>query len=127
MTGFGTMVLTFVETGQVGSLSTRVGDGTHVPVDTSLPGSIVESVEEVEEHGTDILLATISPINSHFIVCLSTGNSAGNLILLPGPAAAPDDKGQDEKTNERSLGANTSADVASIEGITEDHSTNNLR
>lgn len=126
---FGGNDLTLVETSQVGSLAARVGESTHVPVDAGLPSSIVHAVEEVEEHGCDELLLTISPVNGVESTVLGgfLDFATSHLILLPGISTSPDGKGQDEESSERDLGANTSSNVASVKGIAKDESADNLR
>lgn len=86
---------TLVEASQIGSLATRVGESAHVPVDARLPDSIVETVKEVEENGAESLAAGVGPVQLAdlvrigFVIEIGTGV----LLLLPGPATAPDNKG----------------------------------
>ena len=77
-----------------------------------MPGGIVESVEEVQEHGADVVL-TIGEVED-------VGVGGTGVGLLEGVAAAPDGEGQDEQDTPGDLGTERAADAADVEQDTPD-------
>ena len=90
----------------------------YIPVNACLPCSIVESVEEVQEHRSNIFSA-IGPVK-----LLDHGRTG--VRLLEGIAAAPDDEGEAEKDNPGDLGSRGAANLAHIEQHTPDGGSNDL-
>ena len=106
-----------VKTGHVGSLAARVGHGTHVPVDASLPDGVVETVEDVKEHGADI--AAVRPVHRDCEVLIAGGGGAVHLLHLVLVAATPDDEGEGKENAEGDLAANGAAELREVEGIAD--------
>ena len=96
----------------------------NLPVNASLPRSIVKPIEHVQEHGSDILLSTIRPIDRDKVV--SSRLLASRLILLPRVSAAPDSESQDDKTNEAALGANRASGTRKVQSVADDDGAENL-
>lgn len=111
-------------TSHISGLSARVGQGAHVPVDASLPDGIVHAVGKVQNHRSNVLLSAISEVNLD--VVLLGGDLTRRLCLLPGPAATPDSKGQDDQGDKRSTSTSGSAGLGVIEGPAVDHGADNL-
>ena len=99
----------------------RDNDKKNVPVDGGLPESIIEAVEEVEEHGADV--AVISPVGRDEV---ETSDGSTGVGLLVSVATSPDDHGEDEEGNPRNLGSKGTANSIHIEEITQDGSGDDL-
>lgn len=120
---------TLVETSQVGSLTTGVGQSTHVPVDAGLPDGIEEAVEEVEEHATEVVavlpvdpgevVEAISAVHNSIFTC--------GLILLPGVTSAPDAHGEDKEEDERDSSTLGASEALHVEEVTVDDGADDLR
>ena len=92
-----------------------------LPVYGGLPKSIIEAIEEVEEHRPDI--AMVSPISWDEGGVRDGGTGIG---LLVGIATSPDDHGEDEKRDPRNLGSKATANTLDVEKVTQDGSGNDL-
>lgn len=114
---------TLVETGKVGSLTTRVRERTHEPVDASLPCRIVETVEHIQEHGTDV--TSVLEVNTD--KALDRGNPALGLLGLPSITTTPDDHGDEEKRAQCTLGSRRTAKTSNVKGESKYESTDDLR
>ncbi|TKW55711.1 hypothetical protein CTA1_9858 [Colletotrichum tanaceti] len=114
-----------VKTGEVGGLAGRVGQGAHVPVDARLPDSVEEAVKHVEEHGPDVHVAAVGPVDGG-VVLVALDGGAGRLLALPGVAAAPDGHGQDEEGDVRGLCAHAAAQAGEVEGVAHDEGAEDL-
>ena len=104
-----------VEAGHVGGLAAGVGHGTHVPVDAGLPDGIIETVEDVEEHGANV--TAVGPVHGGGLVLFSGGGGAIDLLHLVLVTATPDDEGEGEKNAEGDLAANGAAQLGEIQGV----------
>jgi hypothetical protein len=95
----------------------------NLPVCGCLPSSIIETVEHVEKHGTNI--TTISPVHrnvtSIFVDALTC------VPFLESISTAPDYHGENEQSSKSSLRSDGSAELLQIEAVTKDNSTNDLR
>lgn len=99
----------------------RGGGVGNIPVDSGLPDSIVETVEEVEEHGADE--TRVSPV-----LGLPVGSAGilSRVLLLKGIAAAPDDEGESEEDTPGQLGTDGTAEQGDIQEETPDTSGDDL-
>ena len=111
-------------TGVVGSLATRVRQGSHVPVDAGLPACVVKSVEKVEEHGSNVSI--VSPVHFLILVTNLLGNAAVILLLLPVVTGTPDGKGENDEGDKGSTSTGGAAKLGEIESVTENDGTNDL-
>lgn len=92
--------------------------GNYSPVNGSLPASIVETVEHVQEHGANE--AAAGPVNGWgwgitgilFLVCITT---------------TPDDHGNSEESNQASLSFGGTSEHLEIKKETNDGRTPDLR
>ena len=93
-----------------------------------MPYSVEETIKEVEEHGTDILLSTISPIDKAVrLILLGSRLLARDLLHLPSITAAPDDESESEENNVGDLGTDAARQPLIVEGIADHESPNDLR
>lgn len=90
-----------------------------VPVDTGLPESVIEAVEEVQEHGADV--AGGGPVD--WLHGQGRGTSE---TLLKGISTSPDGQGNDQEHEPSNLGSETTADARGVKGVTQDCSSDNL-
>lgn len=114
-------------TSQVGSLATRVGQGTHVPVDAGLPKGVVEAVEKVEKQGTKSFASGIGPVQVAASLRVLVHVLASDLFLLPGPTASPDDKGQAHEDNVGDASTGRAANLGVVESPAVDDGAQDLR
>ncbi len=96
----------------------RDGD---LPVDGSLPERIVQAIEDVQEHGTDI--ARGIPIGWDEV---SGGGVSTGVLLLPRVSTAPDDHSYSKEEDQADFATDRATDLAIIESVTEDQSTEDL-
>lgn len=105
----------------------KIGEGTKegdksLPIDVGLPDGVIEAVEDVEEHVTDI--ARVSPVLSN----PGLGRRVLTSICLgEGVSATPDGHGEDKEECKATLGSDSSADSLDIKSISETHGAYNLR
>lgn len=81
-----------------------------IPVNAGLPNSIVEAVEDVQEHWANVSRG--SPIHGH-IARVRTYRLTG-VVLLVSITTTPQGKGKDKQHNPRNLGTNRSANTLNI-------------
>ena len=92
-----------------------------LPVYGGLPKSIIEAIEEVEEHRPDI--AMVSPVSWDEGGVRDGGTG---IDFLVGIATSPDDHGEDEKRDPRNLGSKATANTLDVEKVTQDGSGNDF-
>lgn len=91
-----------------------------------MPSGVEESVEKVEDHGSDESLGTVVPVDLVIFIGGIHSDLARSLILLPSVATAPDGESQNEKDDERDFCADTAANARNVEGVADDESAEDL-
>ena len=95
----------------------------NLPVDNSLPNSIVHAVEEVQEHRTNVALGT--PIPALEIRGLGV-HILARVPHLPGIPTTPDNDGEDEKDDQGRLSTDGAANPFHIKNRAHDNSGHDL-
>ena len=108
------------------SFQTPKSAGGTIPVDARLPRGVVESVKHVQEHGSNVQLTAVSPVDTNVPRVRVLGHLAGDLVLLPGIAAAPDGESQGEERHKAGLGADGATDTGDVEGVAENEGAADL-
>lgn len=95
-----------------------------LPVDNTLPGSIVHAVEEVKEHRTNVALGSPIPAleTCDFRVHILTG-----VPPLPGVPTTPNNDREDEKADQGCPSTNSTTDALRIKQRAHDTSGHDLR
>lgn len=93
----------------------------NVPVDVGLPNGIVKTIEDIEEHVSNI--SGILPIfsNEGLGCCL-----LASVCLGKGVSTTPDGHGENEEEDEAGLCSDGTTDSLNIEGIAKEQGADNL-
>lgn len=112
---------TLVEASIVGKLAAIVGERTHEPVDACLPSGVVEAVEDVEEHRSNV--SVVSPVLGD-----KAGSASGSTSVagLEGIAATPNAHSDGKENAPGSLGTNGPAELADVQAVPENEGTGDL-
>lgn len=103
-----------------------------IPIDRGLPESVIEAVEDVEKHRSDV--ARVSPIDG--LESIGINRQAGGLVdivvdvetsvVLISISTPPDNHGNDIEHNKTGFGTNRATELLDVKSITKNQCTENL-